>query len=145
MRYSMHRPRHVAKPITRHNISLMRHRGAAGVDPTPGISINPLAYDYPRDFRVPEHADGSHQLIYATGGVMEVSAGQSSGLIPPQFAVWVPARTTHRIRMAGSVSMRTLFLRRASAASRLATWILLPSASPPQRKRIITSLLVTLH
>ncbi len=94
----------------------MRHRGAAGFDPTPGISINTLAYDYPRDFRVPEHAHGSHQLIYATGGVMEVSAGQSSWLIPPQFAVWVPARTTHRIRMAGAVSMRTLYLRRAIAA-----------------------------
>jgi AraC-like DNA-binding protein len=43
---------------------------------------------------------------------MEISAGQSYWLIPPNFAIWVPARTVHRIRMAGTVSMRTLYLRR---------------------------------
>jgi len=46
---------------------------------------------------------------------MEVSAGQTCWLIPPQFAVWIPARTTHRIRMPGAVSMRTLYLRRRVA------------------------------
>jgi len=36
------------------------------------VSISTLAYEYPRGFHVPEHAHGADQLIYATGGVMEV-------------------------------------------------------------------------
>src|SRR4051795_5541333 len=54
---------------------------------------------------------GSDQIIYAIGGVMEVSAGQSVWLIPPHFAIWIPARTSHSIKMPGDVSMRTLYMR----------------------------------
>ncbi len=42
---------------------------------------------------------------------MEVSAGQGLWLIPPHFALWIPALTRHSIRMTGAVSMRTLYLR----------------------------------
>lgn len=84
-------------------------------DPKPGTSIATLAYEYPPAFLVPEHAHGADQAIYATHGVMEVSVGQSFWLIPPQFAIWIPARTMHRIRMPGAVSMRTLYLRRGLA------------------------------
>ena len=42
---------------------------------------------------------------------MEVSSDQSMWLIPPHFALWVPARTEHRIHMLEPVSMRTLYLR----------------------------------
>ena len=80
-------------------------------DPKAGVSIATLAYDYPPHFDVPEHSHGSDQVIYATRGVMEVSAGQSFWLIPPHFAIWIPARTEHSIRMPGAVSMRTLYLR----------------------------------
>jgi AraC-like DNA-binding protein len=85
-------------------------------DPKPGISVSTLAYEYPRGFQVPEHAHGSDQLIYAIRGVMEVSAGQSVWLIPPHFALWIPARTYHRIHMPGPVSMRTLYFRPKMAA-----------------------------
>ena len=84
-------------------------------DPTPGVSISTLAYEYPVGFNVVEHAHGSDQLIYAPRGVMEVAADRSLWLIPPQFAVWIPAHTFHKIRMPGAVSMRTLYLRRGLA------------------------------
>jgi AraC-like DNA-binding protein/mannose-6-phosphate isomerase-like protein (cupin superfamily) len=80
-------------------------------DPRRGVSVATLAYDYPSKFQVPEHAHGSDQLIYAISGLMEVSSGQSTWLIPPHFALWIPARTHHQIRMPGPVSMRTLYLR----------------------------------
>jgi len=80
-------------------------------DPKPGISVATLSYEYPAGFRVPDHAHGSDQLIYAVRGVMEVSAGQSVWLIPPHFALWISARTYHRIHMPRPVSMRTLYLR----------------------------------
>jgi len=100
----------------RHNISRMRHSLLRDYDPKPGVSISTLAWEYPPDFYVPEHAHGAGQIIYATRGVMEVSAGQSFWLIPPQFAIWIPAGTVHRIRMPVAVSMRTLYLRRRLAA-----------------------------
>ncbi|MFZ0592045.1 MAG: helix-turn-helix transcriptional regulator [Bryobacteraceae bacterium] len=93
----------------------MRQDTLTAYDPKPGISIATLSYEYPRGFKVPEHAHGSDQLIYAIRGVMEVSAQRSFWLIPPQFAIWVPARIQHQIRMPGAASMRTLYLRRRLA------------------------------
>ncbi|MFZ0961487.1 MAG: helix-turn-helix transcriptional regulator [Terriglobia bacterium] len=81
-------------------------------DPKRGVSVATLAYEYTPGFQVPEHAHGSDQLIYAIRGIMEVSSGQSMWLIPPHFALWIPARTSHRIHMPGAVSMRTLYFRR---------------------------------
>jgi AraC-like DNA-binding protein len=105
-------------------------------DPKPGASISTLAYDYPPAFHVPEHAHGADQVIYATRGVMEVSAGQSFWLIPPQFAIWIPARTMHRIRMPRAVSMRTLYLRRGLAPKLPKTCTVL-QVSPLLRELIV--------
>ncbi|HEY6490038.1 MAG: helix-turn-helix transcriptional regulator [Terracidiphilus sp.] len=80
-------------------------------DPPPGSSVAALAYEYPAYARVPDHAHGSDQLIYATEGIMEVSSGRSIWTIPPQFALWIPARTVHHLRMVGKVGMRTLYFR----------------------------------
>ena len=102
----------VARLLLRHNIWLVRHAEIlTEFDPKRGVSVASLAYEYPRGSRVPEHAHGADQLIYATRGAMEVSAGQSVWLIPPHFALWIPAQTSHRIHMPGPVSMRTLYVR----------------------------------
>lgn len=42
---------------------------------------------------------------------MEVSSERSIWLVPPQFALWIPSRIAHRIRMCSAVSMRTLYFR----------------------------------
>ena len=80
-------------------------------DPPRGVSVSALAWEYPAGAQVPEHAHGSDQLLYAIEGMMEVSSGRSVWTIPPQFALWVPARTFHQIRMPGRVRMRTLYFR----------------------------------
>jgi len=105
----------------RHNISVLRQRLITEYDPGRGISISTLAYEYPRGFQVPEHAHGSDQLVYAIRGVMEVSAGPGIWLIPPQFGMWIPARTFHSIKMPGAVSMRTLYMRRGLGSRSPAT------------------------
>lgn len=97
--------------MLRHNLSVLRHDLNTKLDPKPGVLISTLAYEYPRGYRIPLHAHGSDQLIYAIGGVMEVSSGRGVWLIPPHFAIWIPARTPHSIHMPGPVSMRTLYLR----------------------------------
>lgn len=102
----------VATTLIRRNISVMRHGILRQYDPKAGVSISTLAYEYPAGYCVPEHAHGSDQLIYATRGVMEISADQSLWLTPPHLGVWIPGGTRHQIRMPSAVSMRTLYLRR---------------------------------
>jgi AraC-like DNA-binding protein len=94
----------------------MRHRlSSAPVvtvnDPGPGVSVATFAHDYPRGGHVVAHAHLSHQLMYASSGVMQVTAGNRVWMIPPRFGLWIPARTPHQITMPERVSMRTLYLR----------------------------------
>ncbi len=97
---------------SRHNVSLLRHHSfLTEYDPKPGVAVATLAYEYPSFFEVPEHAHGSDQIIYAISGLMEVFSDGGVWLIPPHFALWIPAGTHHRICMHGTVSMRTLYLR----------------------------------
>jgi AraC-like DNA-binding protein len=81
-------------------------------DPGPGVSVSTFAREYARGFHVRAHAHTSDQLIYASSGVMQVTAGLRVWVIPPRFGLWIPARTIHEIRMPEAVSMRTLYLRR---------------------------------
>lgn len=107
----------VARGSIRHNVSLLRQNEIlTEFDPKSGVSVATLSYEYPSGFEVAEHAHGSDQLIYAISGLMEVSSHQSVWLIPPHFALWIPARTVHRIHMPGPASMRTLYLRTTLAA-----------------------------
>jgi AraC-like DNA-binding protein len=80
-------------------------------DPPRGASVSALDWEYPTGAQVPAHAHASDQLIYATQGIMEVTSGQSVWVIPPEFALWIPARISHQIRMDGAVRMRTLYFR----------------------------------
>jgi AraC-like DNA-binding protein len=93
-------------------LSVLRQTILTGYDPGRGVSISTLAWEYPRGYSIPEHAHGSDQLIYAIRGVMQVSAASGVWLIPPHFAIWIPARARHSIHMPGAVSMRTLYMRR---------------------------------
>lgn len=83
-----------------------------------GVSVATLAYEYSAKWDVPEHAHGADQLIYAIRGVMEVFSDESMWLVPPSFALWIPAETRHHIHMPGAVSMRTLYLRRGLVRAR---------------------------
>ena len=68
------------------------------------------AEDFPNGHNIRRHRHSSAQLIYAAAGVMTVSTEHGRWVVPPQRAVWVPARVTHAIRMTGMVQMRTLYL-----------------------------------
>jgi len=72
--------------------------------------VRTLSWDYPDGWQVTEHAHRSHQLVYATGGVMTVHAGAGTWVVPTTWAVWIPAGTVHAIDIAGEVAMRTLYL-----------------------------------
>lgn len=70
-----------------------------------------LAYDFVHGHAIPAHFHHEDQLVYACRGVMTVRTDSGTWVVPPQRAVWIPARTPHSIRMSGAVSMRTVYLR----------------------------------
>ena len=73
-------------------------------------AVRALSYDYPSGYRVPSHRHRKDQLVFAASGVMTVATPAGSWTVPPNRGVWVPARTTHAIRMSGAVAMRTLYV-----------------------------------
>jgi AraC-like DNA-binding protein len=93
----------------------MRHRISTALDPKRGVAIATLAEGYCAGSEISTHAHRSDQLIYATHGIMEITAANRIWLTPPHLAVWIPSGTLHRKRMKGAVSMRTLYLRRGLA------------------------------
>lgn len=75
-----------------------------------------LASDYDPGTRIPPHRHNKHQLLYAVSGIMTVRAEAGHWVVPPQFAVWVPAGTVHAVRAHGLLSMRTLWVAPGAAA-----------------------------
>lgn len=70
---------------------------------------------------------------------MEVSVAQTRRLIPPQFAIWIPANVRHSIRMPNAVAMRTLYLRSRLARPRDCTVL---NVSPLLRELIVEAVRV---
>jgi len=73
--------------------------------------VTTLTYDFASGYVIPAHHHPEDQLVYASRGVMTVRTGDGTWVVPPQRAVWIPARTPHSISMSGAVSMRTIYLR----------------------------------
>ena len=74
-----------------------------------------LAEEHEPGFFIIPHMHDSPQLIYAAEGVMTVETDDGAWVVPPERAVWVPARVTHSIRMTGGVRFRTLYIQPAEA------------------------------
>lgn len=66
--------------------------------------------EYPAGFVDPMHCHDRTQLLFASSGVMSVITTQTSFVVPPQRAVWIPAQTMHEVSCRGPVSLRTLYL-----------------------------------
>ncbi len=69
-----------------------------------------LQDEYPAGFIDPMHSHDHIQILYASAGVMSVRTPETSFVIPPQRAVWLPAGTRHEVACRGPVSLRTLYL-----------------------------------
>lgn len=57
------------------------------------------------------HAHDWHQLIYASAGIMTVTADKGLWVVPPHWAIWAPAGVAHAISFSGASSFATLYLR----------------------------------
>ncbi|HEX2891148.1 helix-turn-helix transcriptional regulator [Vineibacter terrae] len=117
--------------------------------PSPARSIDPLDYQsLPRPVAAmaKEFADGHHiaphshkraQLIFAARGVMTIATGHGAWVVPPQRALWMPAGMVHEIRMAGAVSMRTLYVDPRARGGRLPATIRVIAVSALLRELVL--------
>jgi AraC-like DNA-binding protein/mannose-6-phosphate isomerase-like protein (cupin superfamily) len=63
-------------------------------------------------FEIAPHHHARDQLVYAVTGVMRLRTETEAWIVPPDRAVYLPARTTHSIGIRGQVEMRTLYIAR---------------------------------
>ncbi|CAN7313443.1 AraC family transcriptional regulator [Caballeronia sp. LjRoot31] len=68
-----------------------------------------MAKDYPDNALIASHAHRRSQLVFASAGVMTITTGRGTWVVPPQRAVWMPAGFEHEIRASGMLKMRTLY------------------------------------
>src|SRR6202008_3368923 len=77
--------------------------------------VGAMARDLPAAYEIDWHSHPRFQLIFAVRGVMTVDTHDTTWLVPPQRAVWMPPKTPHRVRTSGAVHMRTLYIEPAAA------------------------------
>jgi AraC-like DNA-binding protein len=57
------------------------------------------------------HSHVRAQFIFAIRGLMVATTEAGTWLVPPGYALWLPAGISHNVAMHGAVSMRTAYLR----------------------------------
>ncbi len=77
----------------------------------PFFLIRTLAQGMAAGHIIERHEHDWHQLIYASAGLLHVWTERGAWIVPPHWAVFVPARTVHSIRFAAPSDLRTLYLR----------------------------------
>ena len=69
-----------------------------------------MAKEFPDGHLISFHQHSRAQLLYASSGVMTVTTETGMWVVPPLRAVWIPAYTSHQIKVSGDLSMRTLYI-----------------------------------
>src|SRR3981189_1380294 len=74
-----------------------------------GDGVHLVARHYRKGVRLGTHIHREAQLVYAAKGTMQVTTPKGRWLVPPDRAVWVPARLEHSIDVLADIQMRTLY------------------------------------
>src|ERR1700704_4236620 len=74
-----------------------------------GDGIHMIANGYKKGVRLDTHMHREAQLVYAARGTMQVTTPKGRWVVPPDRAVWVPARLPHAIDVLADIDMRTLY------------------------------------
>ncbi len=74
-----------------------------------GDGVHMVAHNYKKGVRLDTHMHREAQLVYAARGTMQVTTPKGRWLVPPDRAVWVPARFEHSIDVLADIEMRTLY------------------------------------
>jgi len=92
-------------------VSKKRQTAAFDRLPRSSAQILTLTRNYPAGHVIPLHFHRRDQLVFASRGVMTVTASHGAWVVPVHRAVWIPEGTPHTIAMSGNVAMRTLYFK----------------------------------
>ncbi|QWG24526.1 helix-turn-helix transcriptional regulator [Bradyrhizobium sediminis] len=91
------------------NIAEKPIAGIKGRRISTGDGVHMIANHYRKGVRLDTHMHREAQLVYAARGTMQVTTPKGRWLVPPDRAVWVPARLEHAIDVLADIEMRTLY------------------------------------
>jgi AraC-like DNA-binding protein len=81
-----------------------------GREPSPERPVRLVARDLEASELLTAHAHAWGQLTYALDGVVRVTVGNSTWIVPPMRAIWIPANVTHEVATLEKARLRVLFV-----------------------------------
>ncbi len=93
--------------------------------------------DYPAYHHVAPHHHPRAQLVNAQRGVMSVMAGGGAWVVPPGYAVWVPAGVLHEVESLAPLSMRGVYCKETALGGRAPRECRVVEVSPLLREAIL--------
>lgn len=97
------------------------------IDPLPRVAPtakHPVTVNVrtlPANGHVPTHAHDWAQLACTLRGAVRLRAAQTTWIVPPTRAVWIPPRVEHEVHLIGEVALRTVYVDASAAPRGLAT------------------------
>jgi AraC-like DNA-binding protein len=85
-------------------------QGGRGHYPEVGRPVVAVAKEFPSGAMADEHSHARAQIIFAVEGLMVARTTRGTWVVPPGYALWVPAGIDHGVAMHGDVSMRTAYV-----------------------------------
>ncbi len=85
--------------------------------PDGSVWVRTYPVRFTQGYAADTHDHEWHQLSYASAGVMRVATADSAWVVPPNRAVWIPARIPHAEEMRGQGTMRSLYFANAIAGA----------------------------
>jgi AraC-like DNA-binding protein len=102
-----------------------------------GDGVHLVARNYRKGVRLDAHMHREAQLVYAAKGTMQVTTPKGRWLLPPDRAVWVPARLEHAIDVLADIEMRTLYFELG--------WLARETRSPSLQAEFVVRVSTLLH
>ena len=102
-----------------------------------GDGVHLVSRSYRKGLRLDPHMHREAQLVYAASGTMQVTTPKGRWLVPPDRAVWVPARLVHAIDVLADIEMRTLYFDLA--------WLKRERRSPSLKSEFVVRVSPLLH
>lgn len=92
------------KPITHTRLHL------PGSAPTPARPVRIVARDLNASELLATHSHAWGQLTITLDGVLRVSVGNSTWIVPPQRAIWIPPNVQHEVTTLEKARLRALYV-----------------------------------
>lgn len=92
------------EPLTHTRVNL------PGREPSPNRPVRLVARNLDADELLAAHSHNWGQVTYALDGVVRVTVGNSTWIVPPQRAIWIPVNAMHEVATLEKAKLRALYV-----------------------------------